>query len=200
MTRTPTPAAAAPRRRSLLVGALGAASAVASLAGCSGQDASPAGAERSDAARALRARSAHESERLLARYQGTLTVHPALGDRLRPLRDEIARHVRALADTDGGAARENGGSPSPSGSGAPSGSPTPAPSGSTGAPPEPDTESVPHDEKDALSALAKAERRLADSRTKALSSAPPELARLLASVAACGSAHVYLLEHPGAPR
>ncbi|MET9417309.1 hypothetical protein ABZY03_24610 [Streptomyces klenkii] len=52
---------------------------------------------------------------------------------------------------------------------------------------------MPGDEKAALAALADAERRTADNRTKALGSAPPELARLLASVAAAGAAHAYLL-------
>ncbi|MEV5380867.1 hypothetical protein AB0L26_33645 [Streptomyces nondiastaticus] len=52
---------------------------------------------------------------------------------------------------------------------------------------------MPGDEKAALAALADAERRTADSRTKDLASASPELARLLASVAAAGAAHAYLL-------
>jgi hypothetical protein len=56
---------------------------------------------------------------------------------------------------------------------------------------------VPDSEKEALAALAKAERKLAGTRAKALVTAPPELARLLASVAACGGAHVYLLEEGG---
>jgi hypothetical protein len=46
----------------------------------------------------------------------------------------------------------------------------------------------------ALAALASAEKSLADSRTGALLDAPPELARLLASVAAAGSCHVLLLK------
>ncbi|ARF57706.1 hypothetical protein [Streptomyces gilvosporeus] len=44
--------------------------------------------------------------------------------------------------------------------------------------------------------LAQAERDLADRRTRALPGAPPELARLLASVAAAGAAHAYLLAKP----
>ncbi|MGW7201555.1 hypothetical protein ACWGH9_36830, partial [Streptomyces chryseus] len=47
--------------------------------------------------------------------------------------------------------------------------------------------------RDALKALAAEERRGADAHTAALLDAPPELARLLASVAAAGAAHVYLL-------
>lgn len=48
-------------------------------------------------------------------------------------------------------------------------------------------------EKDALAELAAAERTLADRRTKALLDVPGELARLLASVAAAGAVHAYLL-------
>lgn len=53
--------------------------------------------------------------------------------------------------------------------------------------------SVPVREKDALSDLASAERTLSDERTKALLEVPGELARLLASVAAAGAAHAFLL-------
>jgi hypothetical protein len=52
---------------------------------------------------------------------------------------------------------------------------------------------VPGNEKDALAGLAAAERVLADRRSGALLDAPGELARLFASVAAAGAAHVYLL-------
>ncbi|MEU9095290.1 hypothetical protein ACIOEW_21830 [Streptomyces sp. NPDC087901] len=45
----------------------------------------------------------------------------------------------------------------------------------------------------AVRELAAAERRAAASHTQALMKAPPELARLLASVAAAASAHAYLL-------
>uniref|UniRef100_A0AAU2VMR8 Lipoprotein n=1 Tax=Streptomyces sp. NBC_00008 TaxID=2903610 RepID=A0AAU2VMR8_9ACTN len=46
---------------------------------------------------------------------------------------------------------------------------------------------------EAVKALAAAERRASASYTEALMEAPPELARLLASVAAAASAHSYLL-------
>ncbi|MFJ1618226.1 hypothetical protein [Streptomyces sp. NPDC088249] len=45
----------------------------------------------------------------------------------------------------------------------------------------------------ALKELAAAERRTADIHTATLLKAPPELARLLASIAAAGAAHAYLL-------
>jgi hypothetical protein len=57
---------------------------------------------------------------------------------------------------------------------------------------------VPDDDKDALAVLAAAERELADRRAKTLLDVPGELARLLASVAAAGAAHVYLLKEGGA--
>jgi hypothetical protein len=52
---------------------------------------------------------------------------------------------------------------------------------------------VPATEREALAGLAAAERKLADRRTAALLDLPGETARLLASVAAAGAAHVYLL-------
>ncbi|MFF0291640.1 hypothetical protein [Streptomyces sp. NPDC005262] len=49
------------------------------------------------------------------------------------------------------------------------------------------------DAKAAVEELAAAERRTADAHTATLLKAPPELARLLASIAAAGAAHAYLL-------
>ncbi|MGW1710814.1 hypothetical protein ACWCP8_36430 [Streptomyces sp. NPDC002206] len=49
------------------------------------------------------------------------------------------------------------------------------------------------DAKAAVKELAAAERRTADAHTATLLKAPPELARLLASIAAAGAAHAYLL-------
>lgn len=111
-----------------------------------------------------RAEAGRNTTALLARYDATLAAHAALAPRLRPLRAETARHAQAF-----GAA------------------PTPAPSPS--APPP----AVPDDPDEALAALAAAERRTADGHTAALAAAPPELARLLASVAAAGASHAYLL-------
>ncbi|MFB4192784.1 hypothetical protein [Streptomyces carpaticus] len=52
---------------------------------------------------------------------------------------------------------------------------------------------VPPDASAALDELIAAERTLADERLRALEGASPELARLLASLSAAGSVHVYLL-------
>jgi hypothetical protein len=52
---------------------------------------------------------------------------------------------------------------------------------------------VPEEPRRAVSALIDAERRAADERLRALVDAPPELARLLASLAASGAASAHLL-------
>ncbi|MGV9879285.1 hypothetical protein [Streptomyces sp. NPDC003006] len=156
-----------PRRRSLFAGAAGVASA-ALLTGCS--DAAGPGAEPS-AVRRLRAEAAEDSRELLARYDAVLAAHPSLAGRLRPLRAEVEKHAEAFA---GGRAPA---SASPSASGG-------------AAAPEP---SVASDPKKAVRELAGAERELADRRGAALVDASAEQARLLASVAAAGAAHAYLL-------
>ncbi|WP_033284953.1 hypothetical protein [Streptomyces sp. NRRL F-525] len=154
-----------PRRRSLLVSAAGAAL----LVGCStGDDSGTTGGSESAAERA-RARAAADSETLLLHYDAVLAAHPTLAERLDPLRAEVVRHATAF-----------GGSSS-----TPSATATASPSASATA--------VPATPSDALADLAAAERGLADRRAKALLDLPGELARLLASVAAAGAAHAYLL-------
>jgi hypothetical protein len=140
--------------------------------GCStdGDDSESTGGSQSAAERA-RARAATDSEDLLRRYDATLAAHPTLTERLSPLRAEVVRHVTAF----GG----NGSTPSAT----PSATATASPSASA----------VPATANDTLSDLAAAERSLADRRAKALLDLPGELARLLASVAAAGAAHAYLL-------
>lgn len=163
-----------PRRRSLLASAAGAAL----LVGCSpGSDTDGTGGSPSAADRA-RARAARDSAELVERYDAVLTVHPALAERLQPLRAEVVRHAEAFGGTAARAA-----TPSASASASPS-----APSAPSATAP-----AVPSDEKGALAALAAAERTLADRRTEALVELPGELARLLASVSAAGAAHVFLL-------
>jgi hypothetical protein len=56
---------------------------------------------------------------------------------------------------------------------------------------------VPADPESAVAALAAAERSLADRRGRVLLDVPGELARLMASVAAAGAAHAYLLTKGG---
>jgi hypothetical protein len=165
-SRTP----AGPRRRTLLASAAGAFA----LAGCSAPESSTdaTGGSPSASDRA-RARAARDSQVLAERYATVITAHPSLADRLRPLRAEVVRHAAAF---DTGEPASASASASPSTSVSPSASPA-----------------APADEKGALADLATAERTLADQRTKALLDVPGELARLLASVAAAGAAHAYLL-------
>ncbi|MEU6679626.1 hypothetical protein [Streptomyces sp. NPDC046925] len=169
---TPSHTRPGPRRRSLLTGAAASAAGAVLLTGCSDSGSGDADESPSATAR-LRAGAARDSKELLGRYDAVLAAHPSLAGRLDPLRSEVKQHATVLAE---GAAPPA----SPSGSPSASGSPAPKPS-------------VPEDEKDAVRDLAKAERELAKQRGNALLDAPAELARLLASVAAAGAAHAYLL-------
>ncbi|MFE0580289.1 hypothetical protein [Streptomyces sp. NPDC058874] len=170
-----------PSRRSLLAGAAGAAGA-ALLTGCT--DGRPAVADPAvSLERRMREAAVRDSARLLERYDATAAVHPDLTARLAPLRAAVAAHASAL---------------SPAGAGSPS--PSASPSGGTGAAaPAAGGGPVPAKPAEALTALADAERSLSETRTIDLAGAPGELARLLASVAACGAVHVHLLtSDPGA--
>jgi hypothetical protein len=168
-----------PRRRTLLASAAG----VALLTGCSD------GSEDSDGARGggpsaadrARARAARDSGRLVERYDAVLAAHPGLAERLTPLRAEVVRHREAFGESAATASAPATATASPS---------SPSPSASAPVP-------VPGDEKAALADLATAERTLADRRAKSLLDVPGELARLLASVAAAGAAHAYLLTEAG---
>ncbi|MFF8017121.1 hypothetical protein [Streptomyces sp. NPDC007929] len=160
-----------PRRRSLLA----AAPAALALAGCTGTDSGGPADEDAPAADRARARAARDSEGLVERYDAVIAARPGLAGRLGPLREEVVRHARAF-----------GGGRKASPSASPSFSPSPSASSSPSV-------TVPDNDKDALAGLAAAERELADRRTKALGGVPGEVARLLASVAAAGAAHVYLL-------
>ncbi|MEU8945265.1 hypothetical protein [Streptomyces sp. NPDC048489] len=190
-----------PRRRSLFASVTGAAV----LAGCSAPGpSSPAAAGRSPSAEdAARARAARDSETLAARYAAVIAAHPPLAERLDPLRAEVVRHAQAF----GGGARRPSGSPSASRSAASSSaSAASSPSASSAASASSGSSAsasasasaggapaVPVREKDALADLASAELALVDRRTKALLDVPGEWARLLASVAAAGAAHAFLL-------
>ncbi|GAA3583190.1 hypothetical protein [Streptomyces osmaniensis] len=166
-----------PRRRTLLASVAGAAL----LVGCTSRpDESDGGTSGSPSlAEKARARAARDSEDLVGRYDAVLAAHPVLAPVVGPLRAESLRHAAAFGPG------PSAGSPTPSGT--PTGgtaSPSASPSASV---------SVPTNERDALADLAAAERALADRRAKALLDVPGELARLLASVAAAGAVHAYLL-------
>ncbi|MFD9335699.1 hypothetical protein ACFWBF_15010 [Streptomyces sp. NPDC060028] len=180
-----TPLRPRPSRRSLLAGAAGAAGALL-LTGCS--DGSPAEEDFGiPLERRMRETAVRDSERLLERYDATTAAHPALAQRLGPLRAAVAAHAAALA-------AEGSGAGSGSGSGAgPSAKASAAPAGSAAPAVAPSGEPVPPTPADALTGLADTERSLAEARTISLAGAPGELARMLASVAACGHVHAYLL-------
>ncbi|WP_329137179.1 hypothetical protein [Streptomyces sp. NBC_01476] len=120
---------------------------------------------------AERAQAARDSGGLVTRYDAAIAAHPTLAGRLAPLRAEVAQHVQAF----GGkvAAPPTGSTPTPT--------PTPPPT----TPPDSPAQT--------LTALAAAERELADRRAKVLLTVPGDLARLLASAAAAGAGHVVLL-------
>ncbi|OXS32848.1 hypothetical protein [Streptomyces sp. XY006] len=170
-----------PRRRSLL--AVGPAALA--LAGCTAgpEGSGDAGDGPSAAERRARARAARDSEGLLERYDAVIAARPALVGRLGPLRENVVRHVQAFG---GGRKASPSASVPPSGPASPPASPPP--SGPASSP-----VAVAGNDKDALAGLAAAERELADRRSKELLGVPGELARLLASAAAAGAAHVYLL-------
>ncbi|MET8475288.1 hypothetical protein ABZY90_37500 [Streptomyces sp. NPDC006422] len=166
----PLPARSGPRRRTLIASLAGAAL----LTGCSGAEGGADGGSGAPAAaqeKRLRTKAARESADLLGQYDQALAARPALTERLGPLRAEVERHVKAF-----------GGKSLPSGAAAPPGRKPAA---------------GPASEKDILKALSVAEQALSDRRMTALVDAPAELARLLASVAAAGAAHAYLLSEDG---
>ncbi|WP_442814648.1 hypothetical protein [Streptomyces sp. NBC_01808] len=159
--------------------------ATGTTAGCSGDggdggDPDPARTER------LRRRAADESRLLLRRYDATTAAHPGLADALAPLRAEVALHVAALAR--GLPADTRAASPEP-------GAEEPGDRADAAPPPSKKRggEPVPAEPARAVAELATAEKRTADAHTAGLATAPGELAGLLASVAAAGAAHVYLL-------
>lgn len=173
-------------RRALLTAGVSAA-ATAVLAGCTSEAPGPrrpsaAELEAERVARAeaaLRLRSVTASRTLLERYDATLAAHPALAPRLAPLRRSVAAHAKALG--------EGGTTVRPV-----TATPSAAPASATTSP-DPTPAPVTGDPLAALEELAAAERTAADAHTAALVTAPPEYARLLASVAAAGAAHTYLL-------
>ncbi|MFE5791269.1 hypothetical protein ACFQ8C_01705 [Streptomyces sp. NPDC056503] len=196
-------------RRALLVA--GASAAAAALTGCTSEDAGPrrpsaaeeAAAREAErvarAAAALRRRAVTASRTLLDRYDAALAAHPALHARVAPLRASVAAHVRALGEGDRPAATPGTATgtatPAATGSDTGTGSPSAAPTAGTGTA----GKAVPADPKAALRELAGAARAASDAHTAELLAAPPEYARLLASVAAAGATHAYLLTEGARP-
>ncbi|GGO93572.1 hypothetical protein [Wenjunlia tyrosinilytica] len=163
--------AGSPSRRSVLRAGAGATALTAAGAavGAAGLTACSNGQEgtAADGSRGnrLRARAAEDAAALIAAYDATLRAHPDLEKELRPLRADLVLHLEAF----GGHGTPSSASSSPGASDVPDGAVA------------------------AKRALARTERRTADARTADLLDAPPELARLLASVAASGAGRALLL-------
>ncbi|UCM90789.1 hypothetical protein [Streptomyces marincola] len=157
-------------RRALLASCL----LTGALTGCTSSGGAGAGGRAAGpgAAAGLRRRAARASSALLARYDATSAAHPALAGPLAPFRDIVTAHLRALTEADAASA---------------------APDDGVGAGPEGDVPRVPGEPAGAVSALAAAERQAAEERLRTLADAPPELARLLAALAAAGAAQAHLL-------
>lgn len=156
--------------------ATGALALGAVLTGCGGDEAADGGepahsgarAAAAKAGRAVREKAARDGALLLARYDLVAEAHPATAAGLAPLRAAVREHGKALAP--------------PRAKGAPKADAPPAAPGPVSAVP-----------KAAVRELAADERRRADACAQALLNVEPELARLLASVAAAAAAHAYLL-------
>ncbi|RKN38742.1 hypothetical protein [Streptomyces hoynatensis] len=149
----------------LLAGTAGVAGLTGTLSGCTSESGSAADrTAAAAAARGVRRRAARDSAGLLARYEATAAAHPDLSGALAPYADAVSAHVRALTE------------------------PGREPAGATGGTPE-----VSAEPGAALGALSEAEQELSGRRLAAVAGAPPDLARLLASLSAAGAAHAYLL-------
>ncbi|MFJ2111038.1 MULTISPECIES: hypothetical protein [unclassified Streptomyces] len=177
------------RRHALMAAGAGVAGLLAACSSTGSPDGGAAAASAARAARlesALRRRAASAGRELLVLYDAVRERHPAQDARLAPLRAAVARQVTALVP----------GSRTPSGTTEPSGEPdtrSGRPEKPSASPVAAAPDPVPADPSEALRALAAAERRTGDAHTAALMEAPPELARLLASLAAASAAHAYLL-------
>jgi hypothetical protein len=158
-----------PSRREVLVGG-----ALVALGGCL-PDTEPAAPARSPEER-LRARVADEVDDLAARYAAVMARFPQGRPELSMLAAEHEAHVRALRGR-GPASRPRSPSPSPSAKG-------------------PAAPAVAETLAEARASLAVVERAASRRRGRQATGTGPELARLLASIAACEATHAALLERP----
>jgi hypothetical protein len=144
---------------------------------------------------AVVARVVAASRELADRYAAALAMFPDLAGRLSPLAAEHAEHLQALAPDAATAPSPTTGHTTP----APSpttGDTTPTPGPSDGTP-TPDAEALAAAAREeALAALAGTEAASAAARLPDVVEASPELARVVASVAACQAAHAALLRTP----
>jgi hypothetical protein len=164
---------AGPSRRSVLAG-----SGLLVVAACTGS--SPVPVPTLTADQRLARRVADEITVLAAAYTATIAAHPATRHTLAPLAAEHERHGAALVAF----------LPAPTATPTASGSSTAPPSRSASPSASPPVADSPAD---ALNALVAAERTAAGRRRGQAGHAGPELARLLASIAACETVHATLV-------
>lgn len=159
-----------PTRRALLLGG-----AAGLLAACTRAPAPPrAAAVDPDAA--LRSAAVGRERALLAAYDAVLSASPAALARLGPLRAEHEAHLTALGV---GTRAFPAGSAPPSPS-SPVASPSPSAAAAAGAP--------------SVRGLVRAERAAAAAHAGATATATPDLAALLAQLAASESSHLVALQ------
>ncbi|WP_408647310.1 hypothetical protein [Streptomyces tsukubensis] len=169
-----------------MTGATAGAVVAGALSGCSGEPSEPGGRDRAHGAEGARERgSAPGSSEVSAAADTALRKRlAASGGALRDRYDAVIAAHPALAGRL---------APLRAASAAHATALGGAPAGAGGAPAV-----VPPDPAAALTELAATERRSSAAHTTALAGAGPELARLLASVAAAGAANAYLLTRPAA--
>jgi hypothetical protein len=169
-------------RRSVLAGG-----GLLLVAACTGGGSSPVRVPRLTADQRLARQVADEITVLEAAYAATIAAHPSTAGALSPLAAEHQAHVAALVEL----LPAPTSTPTASASASGSGSPTASASASPSATPPP---VIPTSPAGALRALAVAERAAAARRRGQAGHAGPELARLLASIAACESVHATLVK------
>jgi hypothetical protein len=162
---------AGPSRRSVL-----ASSGLLLVAACTGS--ATVVVPRLTPDQRLARRVANEITVLAAAYAATIAAHPTTRAALSPLAAEHDAHVAALVALLPAPTATPSGSPSPTGSAAPSASPPP----------------VAASRAEAVAALAAAERTAGARRRGQAGRAGRELARLLASIAACEVVHATLVK------
>jgi hypothetical protein len=186
------------RRTVLVAGALLPLSACAVLDEAAADTPSPP-----DPDLQLRALVADAERDLIARYQATADSHPELADPLAEFITRHEQHLAAVLDTapDDSPASDSPADDSAAGSG-PAGDSTagddPAPARPGGNDDTSGEVEVPADAAEAVAALRTAERDAsAERRQDCVAAADYELAQVVASVAACETAHDRLLSGVG---
>lgn len=186
-------------RRRLLVAVSGAALG-ATMLGCSADGApdpspppTPTPTQTPDPDARRRAATVQSAVRLTAVYEATIAAHPGLESLLAPLLADHRAHTAAVAPAPTPAATEPG-TQRPNEPGSPSLAPTTSRTARS-ATPGATTPSVPGDPTAARIELGDLESRASDAaRGDAVTSVDPELARLLAAVAASRAVHAALLD------